>query len=366
MEKKMKKAIAVSAIAMTAVTAMPFASVNAYAEKGVDNFKTSIDVDGLLINNAALVSIEQASMEEMDVTVASVLDYSKEQLSALTGTDGNPFVISCQDAYGIKYNPDTTAVMFYCDEYDDWGDLKIRSHNSDDWLGSEKTGKKRIYWERNADCLKAGTGLFGCRILLFGDDSAEVEVFGKKYTLTAETTNALETPPVPMYATVDTEPVTPETAPAVQETVPITMPVLSNVEDFGTKLETTAVTTTKLTETTAVTTTAVTTTTAATTILAETTVQTAPMVQTVPETSPVMPAPAVQETTAETIMPETVAEAEEISVQPAEGEWKVVQVMIPEEATAETEDTSAFPIIPTIAGNAIVVLVGFLVKMKFF
>lgn len=346
MERKFKRAAAAGIIAMTAVAAMPFVSVNAYAE--TDNFRTAVDVDGLLIDNAAVVTVEQENAEELNVTIASALDYSSDELSAFTNTDGNPFVISCQDAYGIKYNPDTTVVMSYCDEYDKWGDLKIRRHESDDWLGEAKTGKKRIYWECNADCLQAGTGLFGCRILLSGDDGAEVEIFGRKYTLTAETADA----PV-MFDTADIEPVVPETAP------PAPMPVLSNISGFGTELETTETTNAVHSEKTAETSeTAVTTTNTTVTVTETTAVMTEMPVQTISETFPVMPA--VQET-------ETTVQTETISVQPTEQEWKVIQVTIPAENTEETADTeTSFPIIPTIAGNVAAILIGFLVKIKFF
>lgn len=353
MERKLKRTAAAGIIAMTAVAAMPFVSVNAYAE--TDSFLTAVDVDGLLIDKAAVVTVEQENAEELNVTIASALDYSSDELSAFTNTDGNPFVISCQDAYGIKYNPDTTVVMSYCDEYDKWGDLKIRRHESDDYLGETKTGKKRIYWECNADCLQAGTGLFGCRILLSGDDGAEVEIFGRKYTLTAETADA----PV-MFDTADIEPVVPETAP------PAPMPVLSNISGFGTELETmettNAVHSEKPAETseTAVTTTDTTVTVTETTaVMTEMPVQTvSETVQTISETFPVMPA--VQET-------ETTVQTETISVQPTEQEWKVIQVTIPDENTEETADTeTSFPIIPTIAGNVAAILIGFLVKIKFF
>ena len=346
MERKFKRAAAAGIIAMTAVAAMPFVSVNAYAE--TDNFRTAVDVDGLLIDNAAVVTVEQENAEELNVTIASALDYSSDELSAFTNTDGNPFVISCQDAYGIKYNPDTTVVMSYCDEYDKWGDLKIRRHESDDWLGEAKTGKKRIYWECNADCLQAGTGLFGCRILLSGDDGAEVEIFGRKYTLTAETADA----PV-MFDTADIEPVVPETVPSAP------MPVLSNISGFGTELETTETTNAVHSEKTAETSeTAVTTTNTTVTVTETTAVMTEMPVQTISETFPVMPA--VQET-------ETTVQTETISVQPTEQEWKVIQVTIPAENTEETADTeTSFPIIPTIAGNVAAILIGFLVKIKFF
>ena len=57
MERKFKRAAAAGIIAMTAVAAMPFVSVNAYAEN--DSFLTAVDVDGLLIDKAAVVTVEQ-------------------------------------------------------------------------------------------------------------------------------------------------------------------------------------------------------------------------------------------------------------------------------------------------------------------
>jgi len=375
MEKNLKKAIAASVVAMTALTAVP---VTANADsKYTDTFMTAIDVDGMLINNAALVAIESENTEELDVSVAVVADYSAEELSALTGTSGDPFVISCSEMYGIKYNPETTAVMFYCDEYDEWGDVKVRSHNSDDYLGQNKTGKKRVYWERNTDCLKAGTGIFGCHILMFGDDNAEVEIFGRKYTLTAEMTmDAPELVPELLY-TEETESETPVTAPAlpnppVQETA---IGVLSNLDGLGTDIaETSSTSSEKSAETTTetrVTETTVTSSSSAVTTTAETTVSTvsetvsestAETVKPADETAPVQPAPIVQETETDESEQAEISETDE-----TDGEWKVVQVMLPTETNGETAETeTGFPILPALAGNVAAILIGFLVKIKFF
>ena len=353
MERKIKKAIALSAVAVTAIATVPSA-ICAEADS-TESFPIALECDDILMDNIADCTVNLTDGRiQIDVTVNQT--YAPEKLKEITG-QAYP-CIWFNDESGIVWNPEECYLSYSCSEMTPLGSWRViqKTFLYPDGINSD--GRYYTIFRKNDNGLLAGEH-FGCTVsVLENVPQTTVKVFGKDFVVT---NSLLEDAPENAPALVDTA--NEETVPEMSETFQTTvdMSVLSNLKGIGTDVaEDTSETEseTQVTEsqvTSSETTTTTTTTTSAETI-ATTVTETAPIFQKMQEST--------VQTSAETAMTTTTAET---TVNETEQKWKVVQVMLPTETTAEpSEPKKEFPIILALAGNVAAILVGVLVKIKFF
>ena len=352
MERKIKKAIALSAVAVTAMTAVPSA-ICAEADS-TESFPIALECDDILMDNIADCTVNLTDGRiQIDVTVNQT--YTPEKLKEITG-QAYP-CIWFNDESGIVWNPEECYLSYSCNEMTPLGSWRVIQKTFLYPNGINSDGRYYTIFQKNDNGLLAGEH-FGCTVsVLENIPQTTVKVFGKDFVVT---NSLLEDAPENAPAPVDTtdEGTVPEMSETFQTTVD--MSVLSNLKGIGTDVaEDTSETESETQVTESQVTSSETTTTTTVTETTMTVTETAPVIQKMQES--------VSESAMQTSFETTETTTDETTEMETEQKWKVVQVMMPTEITEETsEPKKEFPIIPAIAGNAVALLIGFLVKVKFF
>lgn len=352
MERKIKKAIALSAVAVTVMTAVPSA-ICAEADS-TESFPIALECDDILMDNISDCTVNLTDGRiQIDVTINQT--YTPENLKEITG-QAYP-CIWFNDESGIVWNPEECYLSYSCGEMTPLGSWRViqKTFLYPDGINSD--GRYYTIFRKNDNGLLAGEH-FGCTVsVLENVPQTTVKVFGRDFVAT---NSLLEDAPENAPAPVDTA--NEETVPEMSETFQTTvdMSVLSNLKGIGTDVaEDTSETESETQVTESQVTSSETTTTTTVTETTMTVTETAPVIQKMQES--------VSESAMQTSFETTETTTDETTEMETEQKWKVVQVMMPTEITEETsEPKKEFPIIPAIAGNAVALLIGFLVKVKFF